>query len=689
MATRFAPACPSFPHMLHGGDYNPDQWMSYPGVLEEDMRLMKLSRCNAMTTAIFAWTALEPTEGRYEFGWLDRVMDMVYENGGRVVLATPSGARPAWMSQKYPEVLRVQSNQVRIRHGGRHNHCYTSPTYRRAVAAINGALAQRYAGHPALILWHLSNEYGGECYCELCQQEFRVWLQKRYGSLDGLNEAWWTRFWSHTFDDWRQIEAPMPHGEGSMPGHHLDWRRFCTDRHVDFMRAETEPLRRYTPDTPVTTNLMGTYPGINYREMAKHLDVVSWDNYPLWHCRPDETENATWVSMVHSLNRGLKLGKPFLMMESTPSATNWMEFSKLKRPGMHLLSSLQAVAHGSDSVQYFQWRKGRGSAEQHHGAVVDHCGHENTRIFRDVTSVGEHLSKLDSVVGCSTPARVALIYDWEVRWAIDDCHAIARDRKDYDGTCRTHFQPFWKRGIDVDVIGMDDPVDQYRIVVAPMLYLVRPGFGEKIEAFVRAGGTFVATYWSGIVNESTLAFTTGFPGPLRSVLGIWSEEIDALHDHDTCGVTMNAGNTLGMAGSYEARTLCDLVHCEAATALAQYNAQFYAGRPALTVNKYGAGEAWYVAARTEDRFLDDLYGALLDRCAVPRALPGALPEGVTASVRTDGTNEFVFVMNFSEKAASVDLGTVTCHDMIGGGTVTGTLALNGYGCRILRRPAAR
>ncbi|MBD3241223.1 MAG: beta-galactosidase [Chitinivibrionales bacterium] len=678
------PLCAKAPHMLHGGDYNPDQWEHYPGVWDEDMRLMKLAHCNAMSVGIFSWAALEPEEGTYTFDWLDRVMDMLAENDAYAVLATPSGARPAWMSQKYPEVLRVQANQQRILHGGRHNHCYTSPVYREKVAAINTKLAERYKDHPALILWHLSNEYGGACYCELCRQAFREWLQTRYETLDKLNDAWWTRFWAHTYTDWSQVDAPMPHGEGSVLGMHLDWRRFVTSRHTDFCRHEAQSVKAVTPDIPVTTNLMGTYPGINYRELADVLDVVSWDNYPRWHASESDIDTAVYVSMMHHLNRSLKHGKPFLLMESTPSTTNWMPQSKLKRPGMHLLSSLQAVAHGSDSVQYFQWRKSRGAAEQHHGAVVDHCGHENTRVFRDVAEVGSALEKLDDVVGSEVGARVALIYDWEARWAIDDCNAITNDKRDYDGTCREHYRPFWERGIAVDVIGMDDDLDGYDTVIAPMLYLVRPGFGQRIEQFVRAGGTFVSTYWSGIVNETANCFLGGFPGPLRSVLGIWSEEIDTLYEYERNEMVMNEPNTAGLNGSYEAHTLCDLVHPEGAEVVATYGRDFYRGRPALTVNSFGKGQAWYIAARTEQRFLDDLYGMLTQRLELPRAVESDLPEGVTAAVRGEGDRRHLFLMNFGTEPKSVSLDSGRYVDVLTGAAVDEQLKLPRYGVAVLR-----
>lgn len=235
---------PKFPHFVHGGDYNPEQWIDTPDIWQEDMRLAKLAHCNTMSIGIFSWTSLEPEEGQFDFSWLDQVMDMLAKNDMHAVLATPSGARPAWLSAKYPEVLRVSANRVRNLHGGRHNHCFTSPVYREKIRIMNTHLAQRYANHKSLLLWHISNEYSGDCHCDLCQAAFRDWLRERYhDNLRALNQAWYTRFWSHTYTDWSQIESPASHGEQSLHGLNLDWKRFTTDQTCDFIRNEIAPMR--------------------------------------------------------------------------------------------------------------------------------------------------------------------------------------------------------------------------------------------------------------------------------------------------------------------------------------------------------------------------------------------------------------------------------------------------------------
>jgi beta-galactosidase len=465
----------------------------------------------------------------------------------------------------------------------------------------------------------------------------------------------------------------------------LDWKRFVTDQTVDFFRHEIKPLKKITPNIPVTTNMMLLFPPLNYWKFAPYVDVISWDSYPRWHGLYEDWELAILTSFAHDINRSLKGGQPFMLIESTPSATNWMEVARSKRPGMHLLSSLQAVAHGSDTVQYFQWRKSRGSVEKFHGAVVDHAGHENTRVFQDVVEVGQALTKLDSVVGASVEPEVAIIFDWENRWAIDMIRGPRNKDKDHDLRCFLHYGSFWKQGIPVDAIDMDFDFSSYKLLIAPMLYMLRPGVAERIEKFVKEGGTFVATYLTGIVNESDLCFLGGFPGPLRQVLGIWAEETDVFYDHQKQSILLTNDNPLGLSGEYAVKHYADIIHAEGAEVLATYGHDFYAGQPALTVNRFGQGQAYYIASRNEERFLDDFYAGLQQKLDLERTLAADLPEGVTAQRRTDGQRDFVFLLNFKPESQTVDLGQEHFTNLVTGETIEGTVELSGYGVQILER----
>ena len=684
--TKFAPLFPKVAALLHGADYNPEQWENYPGIIEKDITMMQQAKCNVMSVGIFSWAKLEPREVEYDFAWLDAVIEKLYAAGIHIFLATPSGARPAWMSQKYPEVLRVGRDRVPALHGGRHNHCMTSPVYREKTLKINRLLAERYSQHPAVLGWHISNEYGGECHCGLCQQKFRDWLKARYKTLDALNHAWWSTFWSHTYTDWSQIESPAPQGEVSIHGLNLDWRRFNTAQVSDFCRHEVAPLKAVNADLPVTTNFMEYFYDYDYWQLAKEIDFISWDSYPMWHREKEETTLACYTAMYHDMMRSLKGGKPFVLMESTPSTTNWQPISKLKKPGMHILSSLQAVAHGADSVQYFQWRKSRGSVEKFHGAVIDHVGHLDTRVGREVSKLGDMLARLSPVAGCRTEARVAIIFDQQSRWAMDDAAGPRNMGLEYEKTVNEHYRPFWEKGIAVDVIDADQPLSQYALVIAPMLYMVRQGFAERAEAFVAEGGHLVTTYWSGIVDETDLCFTGGFPGPLRKLLGIWAEEIDCLGEGERNLVQGLAGNASGLQGPYQVRHLCELIHTETAQALATYRDDFYAGRPAVTVNRFGNGKAWHVASRNDLQFQRDFFAGIINELALPQAVDADFPPGVVATARTDGESTWVFVQNFTAQQQLVTLPEGYTDSMTDAAAVGETVLLP-WDCRVLKRRA--
>ena len=666
---------PKFPNFLHGGDYNPDQWLDRPDILDRDVELMHEAHVNCVSIGIFSWARLEPEDGVYDFAWLDEVIDRLWKGGIRVILATPSGARPAWMAQKYPEVLRVNDHYQRYHFGGRHNHCLTSPVYRRKVRELDTRLAQRYANHPAVILWHLSNEMSGSCWCPLCQEKWRGWLKEKYGTLANLNQAWWTTFWSHRYTDWSQVEAPGGLGETSTNGMYIDWRRFSTWQCKTFMMAEKEAVQAVNPDLKVTANLMERFWDYDYFDLAEGMDVVSWDSYPMWHSG-DDVARAAEFAMNHDMMRSFK-DQPFILMESTPSQVNWKPVNKLKRPGMHLLSSMQALAHGSESVLYFQWRKGRGAAEQFHGAVVDHDGRSDTRVFRDVTQVGKALEALQAPLYGKEkqPAKACIIYDWSNWWAIDYAQTGQAKNMQYFDTVNMHYRSLWQLGVNVDFRDERDCTDlsRYQLVICPMLFMLKESFAQKLRAFVEKGGTLLMTWFSGVVDETGNAWLGGAPHGLIDVLGVRATELDALFPEDVQALAMNDGRR------YAIRELCEIPEMHGAEALGVYAEDFYAGMPCLTRNRFGAGTAYYLAAKAEQAALDAIYADIAAELALPRALTDTLPEGVIATERGGA----VFLQNYSGKAQQVTLGG-QYTDLLTGGNVSGTFELGVNGVMVLK-----
>ncbi len=662
-----------FDFIPHGGDYNPDQWIDTPEIWDEDIRLMKLSNVNCATVSIFSWSLIEPEEGVYNFEWLDTILDKLHENGISAILATPSGARPPWLAQKYPEVLRVDENGIRNEFGVRHNHCLTSPLYRQKVREINTILANRYKDHPAVKMWHISNEYSGECHCELCQNAFREWVKEYYhNDINELNLKWWNGFWAHRMTDWSQISSPKSRGENHVSALKLCWDRFVTDSTISFYENEIAPLREITPNIPITTNFMKFYTGVDYQKFAKHVDLISWDNYPAWG-KGNDIYEGYYSAFAHDTFRSMKQGQPFFLMESTPSLPNWHDVNKLPHPNLHQINALQSVAHGADSVLYFQWRKARGGHEKYHGAVVDHCGHENTRIFKSVTKTGEILLKLKDVIGEYKSSKVAIIYDWENSRAIDYYCGYNNLKRDYINECLKWYKPLSDKGISIDVISMEDDFKKYDLVIAPYLYMLKDGTEKAITDYVKNGGNFVATYLTACVDKDDLCFLGGFPGgELKNVFGVWAEETDGLPENITNSVIYKGKE-------YIARDVCDIIHANGSTVLGEYQKDFYKNTPAITENSYGDGKAYYVAFGYQDDFCNDFINDLLKEINISPDTHIKPVQGVEIVKR----GELTFLLNFTEEEKEIVLDK-DYTDLLNEKAVKRHITLPEYGYAVLK-----
>lgn len=626
--------------IAYGGDYNPEQWPEE--IWPEDMRLLKEAHIDTVTLNVFSWAALQPSEEEYDFSKLDRIMELVRENSLQVCLATSTGAHPAWMAKKYPDILRTEFNGMKRKFGGRHNSCPNSPTYRKYSVRLAERIAERYKDYDNIIAWHISNEYGGECYCENCEKAFRVWLKNKYGTIDAVNRAWNTSFWGHTFYDWDEIVLPnllSEHFEtdrSQFQGITLDYKRFNSESILECYRLEYEAVKRVTPDIPVTTNLMGFYKGLDYKMWAKYMDVVSWDNYPA------NEDSPAMIAMAHDLMRGVGGGKPFLLMEQTPSVTNWLPYNALKRPGVMRLWSYQAAAHGADAIMFFQMRRTVGACEKLHGAVIDHVGTGETRVYREIRDLGAELERIGGeTLGAVTEAEAAIYFDWDNWWAVE-CSAGPSCELKYKDEVYHYYQAFHEMNIPVDIVGPEDDLGKYRLLVAPVLYMTKTGYDEKIRRFVKNGGTFVTTFFSGIADEHDLVILGGYPGKLKDILGIWVEEEDALPSGAENGFMYNGRH-------YPARLLCDLLHprSENLSVLASYESDFYAGMPVLTKNRFGDGNAYYVAARSDEAFYRDFLGDICNETGIAPVMEPQ--EGLEATVRVNENGKYLFLLNHREE----------------------------------------
>lgn len=656
--------------LLHGGDYNPDQWLDRPDILEEDIKMMKKAGINSATLGVFSWSVYEPLEGEYNFEWLVDIIDKLYKNGIYTILSTPSGARPAWLDEKYPEVMRVDNYGHRNHHGERHNHCMSSPVYREKVSNIIHKLVEHVGKHPGVIMWHISNELSGECFCPLCIKRFQNYLADKFDNdISKLNHAWWNTFWSHNYNRFDQIEPPFKNGENTNLGLNLEWKRFTTWNMNEYMKSEIKIVKELTPNLPVTSNFMQFYGGLDYNVLADNLDVISWDSYPELHNNYEKFyESMERNSFCHAIMRSMKRGKPFMMMESAPGFVNWLPYNKVRRPGVHKLSSMQAVACGSDTVQYFQWRKGRGSFEQYHGAVVDHLGKDDTRIFKEVEDLGTALKKISKTAGTIIEAKTALLYDWDNKWAIEDIKGLSKNTKNYDNVCLNFYSEFLRLGIEMDVISSDRDFINYDIIIAPMLYMLRPGVADRLKEFVNKGGQLLATYLTGYVDINQLCYLGGFPGDgLNELFGIISEEIDTLYPDDKNIAEFTDGSS-GIIKDY-----AEILRVNNASVLATYGQDFYKGTPVVTANNYGKGTAYYVGARIAQSKMRDIFIQMAQKVGIEYK---KLPLGVEYHKRTADGESYEFYLNNTESSVVVE--DVNGTNLLNDKKVNGILELEKY-----------
>lgn len=657
------------PYIIHGGDYNPDQWTDYQSMIDQDITLMKEAGINCATVGIFSWARIEKQEGKFDFAWLDYLLAKFEENQMKVILATPSAAMPAWMAKKYPEVLRTAENRIQNGWGARVNYCPSSSVYREKCTKITEELARRYGNHPSVILWHVNNEISGGCFCPICEKRFRQWLRDKYKTLDHLNQEWWSGFWGHIYYDWEEVGFPaFINGriDNTCPSQLLDMKRFFSYIMADHYKQEYQTIRKYSKDKPVTTNTWRMFGEMNFRDFEPYMDFVAFDFYPEYNDQPGDDKLSSAYGFALDYYRGMKAGKPFIIMEMAPGVP-LLQATKIRRPGLQKLITAQALAHGANSINYFQWRKGRGGAEQYHGAVIDHSKRTDTKTFCEIREVSDFLKKISPVKNCTKKAEIAVVYDVESDWAISFVQGTHPEKKLYKAECVAHYRAFYEQGMNVDIIDMQADFSKYKLVIAPMLYLVNEQRAHKIQEFVSAGGSFVTTFYTGWTGENSLAHEGGFPGLLKELTGIWVEDMDALNDGEHVlsnwiegiGQQRKKGivairtleNALSLKNTYEGHTFCDQIHLEGATALAVYDGEFYKGNPCITQNEFGQGYVYYMGVRTNDDFKKDFYEGLSRKLQINKSLDGVISENIIVEER----GGFIFVMNFSGEERKIIL----------------------------------
>lgn len=624
---------------LYGGDYNPEQWPE--DTWANDIQVFKQAHLNSATINVFSWALLEQREGEYDFSKLDKIVKELSDANFDIVLATATAAMPAWMFKKYPDVARVDYQGRRHVFGQRHNFCSNSKNYQVLASKLVKKIVSRYYKNPHIKVWHVNNEYGGNCYCDNCQNTFRDWLKYKYKNLETLNKAWNMNVWSHRIYDWDEIVVPNELGdawgaEGTetiVSALSLDYLRFQSESLLKLFKMEKAIIKKYDPVALVTTNFHAL-PNklLDYQKWAKEQDIISYDSYPSYNMPTYQS------AFLYDLMRSLK-HQSFMLMESTPAQVNWQPYSPLKRPGQMAATELQAVAHGADTVQFFQLKQAIGGSEKFHSAVISHSQRTDTRVFKEVTELGEKLEKTGStILGSKTKAKVGIVFDWNNFWSYEYIDGITQDL-DYVESILDYYKQFYKRNIPTDIISVDDDFSQYDLVVAPVLYMIKSGLAEKIDQYVKRGGNFVASYLSGIVNENDSVYLGGYPGPLKDVLGIWVEESDAVIPGQKITVSLDSNN-------YQANLICDLLHLEGAHALGNYNSEFYKETPAVSENKWGKGTSWYIGTQLDEAGLSKIFDHLISIVNIKSLTETKTDLEITKRVTKSG-KELYFVLNMS------------------------------------------
>ncbi len=658
-----------FDEILFGADYNPEQWPQE--VWQEDIKLMQAAQVNCVSLGIFSWAKIEPNDGIFSFDWLDTIIEMLHQGGIKVNLASATASPPAWLCKKHPDILPIDIAGQTLWPGSRQHYNPASESYRSHARRLIGAIAKRYGKHPAVISWHINNEYA--CHIQASfddesARHFRYWLELRYEEISHLNRVWNTAFWSQNYESFDEILPPRKAPHNPNPGQLLDWKRFWSDKYVELVEMELAIIRELSPGIPVSTNLVGEQFFFDRRALSKNLDYVSWDSYP------DPAlglQAASRNAMHHDFIRSLKADRPFVLMEQVNTQVNWRAINSQKPEGVMRAQSFQAIARGADGIMYFQWRQSKAGDEMFHGALVPHLGAvmpngEETRAFREVRELGQELKNIKSIIGSIQKPQVAILYNAESHWALSLPSKPASI--DTIQCIETWHKAFWNDHIDLDIVHPDDDLSGYKLIVAPALFMLSQTQANKIESFVEHGGKLICGYFSGIVDQNNHAYLGGHPRLLQKVLGIWVEEWHPLQKNEC--VTMIDQDCI----KTEIHNWHELVHLAGAQAIASYDDGALAGNPSVTRNYFGKGSAYYLAADIDAPWIETFIISCIKKSGLRKRVISQA--GLETSIRENDTHIFIFIINHNQSIAKADLASLSGTDLLSGKTFTGPIELN-------------
>lgn len=631
---------------LFGVDYYPEHWPRERWAV--DARMMREMGITIVRMAEFSWSKWEPREGEFHFEDLDEVIDILAKEGIDCILGTPTAAPPAWIIRQNPEIQPVDAHGLTRSFGGRHHDCQSNPVYRAHIRRFVTAFAQHYADNPHMVGWQVDNElgnsHGGLCFCPHCEARFRLWLKEKYGSIDRLNECWGTAFWSQGYASFDEVMSPKATASGHNPSHQLDWKRFCSDLVAEFHQFQADILRKAAPDKFITHNMMGFSDKVDYCKLGQQLDFASHDQYPggHFHARHDEFRGDFHAAEVDFIRSTMQ--KPFWIMEQQSGITGWEILGRAPQPGQLGLWAMQCVAHGADTIVFFRWRSCVMGTEQYWHGILPHNGVPG-RYYREIKAFMAQYAPLLAQLQGAMPRKEAAIlfsYDQEYAFTIQPHHPDLR----YTGHLLTYYSALYRRNIPVDFVHAHQDWSGYKVLIAPLQFLMTPELSAKMHDYVAQGGTLVLDFRSGVKDAHNIAISNdAVPCMVNDLCGLTVTEYDCLRD--TSGLVRWGDQEL------PCRCWSDVVELTTAEPLAVYAKEFYAGTPAITRNQCGAGRVYYIGTEMEPALADRFTQELVDATGLAPLLD--TPFGVEAVHRDTADRRFIFLLNHTSESHSLTL----------------------------------